>query len=60
MNEPATCTEEFHCGFTGRHDRTVRGSFGHLNLFPAEKFPDHGHFEFQRHRETGVHLHWPQ
>ena len=32
---------------------TVGGRLSHLNLFPAEKFPDHGHFEFQRHRETG-------
>src|SRR6266571_3652982 len=53
VQEPATCIEEFHCGFTGRHGRTVRGRLSHLNLFPAEKFPNHGHFEFQRHRQTG-------
>jgi len=27
--------------------------FSDLNLLAVEKFPNHGHFEFQRHRETG-------
>ena len=46
--------------FTGRHGRTVRRRLSHLNLLAAEKFPDHGHFEFQRHRETGRLLHLPR
>ena len=32
---------------------TVGRRLRHLNLFAAEKFPDHRHFEFERHRETG-------
>jgi hypothetical protein len=55
-DQPAARTEEFHCGFTDRHGGPVRLSLDYLNLFPAEKFPDHGHFKFQRHRKTGCFL----
>ena len=43
VHEPAACTEEFHRGLTGRHARTVRRRLSHLNLLPAEKFPDDRH-----------------
>src|ERR1019366_9908010 len=56
VHEAAASTQEFHCDFTGRHRGTVRGCLCRLNLVPAEKFSDHGHFEFQRHRKTGCFL----
>ena len=53
VHEAAARTEEFHCRCAGHHGGTVRADACHVNLFSAEKFPNQGHFEFQRHRETG-------
>ena len=53
VHEPAARTKKFHRGLAGSHARTVRRRFSHLNFFPAEKFPDYGHFEFERQRQAG-------
>src|ERR1035441_5648780 len=44
---------KWHRGLTGRHARTVGRRLTHLNLLPAEKFPDYGHFEFERQGQAG-------
>ena len=53
VHQPAACAEKFRRGLTRRHGRTVRRRLSHLNLLPAEKLPDHGHFELERHRQAG-------
>jgi hypothetical protein len=45
VHEPAASTQELHRNFTGRHGGAVRGCLSHLDLLPAEKSSDHGHFE---------------
>jgi hypothetical protein len=52
-HEAAARTEDFHCRCADQHGG-ISGRPLPVNFFPAEKFPNHRHFEFQRHRETGA------
>ena len=52
VHEPAEGVEQFHRDFADRHGRDCPRRVGHLNLLPAEKFPDDGHLELERQGET--------
>ena len=51
--ETAASVEELGCGLAGGHGRICGGRLRRMNLFPAQEFSNHGHFELEYESEIG-------